>query len=83
MAEGSDAGEGGGAYGESLKPGERAPAPYAAGAVPSRGRRYGEPEWKKQIETLIDKRRPEIEAILRDYGVPLLDLEPAQASGKR
>jgi mxaJ protein len=46
------------------------------------GVRYGEPEWKKQIETLIDKRRPEIEAILRDYGVPLLELESAPASGK-
>ncbi len=33
-----------GAYGESLRPGERLPAPYAASAVPSRGRRYPEPE---------------------------------------
>ena len=40
------------------------------------GVRYGEREWKQQIESLIDKRRPEITAILRDYGVPLLDLEP-------
>lgn len=41
------------------------------------GVRYGEREWKQQIETLIDKRRPEITAILRDYGVPLLEDEPA------
>lgn len=39
------------------------------------GVRYGEPQWKQQIETLLDKRRPEILAILRDFGVPLLELE--------
>ena len=33
-----------GDYGEALKPGERSPAPYAASAVPSRGRYYAEPE---------------------------------------
>jgi quinoprotein dehydrogenase-associated probable ABC transporter substrate-binding protein len=37
------------------------------------GVRYGEPAWKKQIEALIEKNRPQISAILRDYGVPLLD----------
>ena len=31
-------------YGQSLKPGERSPAPYAASAGPSRGRRYAESE---------------------------------------
>lgn len=31
-------------FGASLKPGERNPAPYAASALPSRGRRHGEPE---------------------------------------
>ncbi len=41
------------------------------------GVRYGEREWKEQIETLIDKRRPEILAILRDFGVPLLEDAPA------
>jgi quinoprotein dehydrogenase-associated probable ABC transporter substrate-binding protein len=44
------------------------------------GVRYGEPEWKKQIESLIVKRRPEIQAILREYGVPLLELEASAAS---
>lgn len=43
------------------------------------GVRYGEPEWKKQIEGLIERRQPEILAILRDYGVPLVD---APAAGK-
>lgn len=41
------------------------------------GVRYGEPEWKKQIEGLITKNQVAIEAILRDYGVPLLELPPA------
>ncbi|MCB1510764.1 MAG: dNTP triphosphohydrolase, partial [Hyphomicrobiaceae bacterium] len=31
-------------YGEALQPGERSPASYAAGAIPSRGREYPEPE---------------------------------------
>jgi dGTPase len=31
-------------YGAALKPGERAPGAYAAGAVPSRGRAHAEPE---------------------------------------
>lgn len=40
------------------------------------GVRYGEREWKQQIETLIDKHRAEITAILRDFNVPLLEPEP-------
>ena len=47
------------------------------------GVRYGEREWKQQIETLIEKRRPEILAILRDYGVPLLEDEPAPAAPRQ
>jgi mxaJ protein len=37
------------------------------------GVRYGERDWKQQIETLLETQRPAIEAILRDYGVPLVD----------
>ncbi|GAB3654812.1 substrate-binding domain-containing protein [Ramlibacter alkalitolerans] len=37
------------------------------------GVRYGEPKWKKQIEDLIARHRVEILAILREYGVPLVD----------
>jgi mxaJ protein len=37
------------------------------------GVRYGEPNWKKQIEDLIARHRVEILAILREYGVPLVD----------
>jgi quinoprotein dehydrogenase-associated probable ABC transporter substrate-binding protein len=41
------------------------------------GVRYGEPQWKATIQGLIDKHKPEIEAILRDYQVPLLEPKPA------
>lgn len=37
------------------------------------GVRYGEREWKQQIEGLIDSKAPEIQAILREFGVPLVD----------
>ncbi len=43
------------------------------------GVRYGERDWKQQIEGLIEKRQAEITAILRDFGVPLLDSQPAPA----
>jgi quinoprotein dehydrogenase-associated probable ABC transporter substrate-binding protein len=41
------------------------------------GVRHGEPQWKQQIESLIDKHRADIQAILREYGVPLLDVDAA------
>lgn len=37
------------------------------------GVRYGEPEWKKQIEALIDSNTAEIQSILKQYHVPLID----------
>jgi len=37
------------------------------------GVRYGERDWKQQVETLIESKRPEIDAILRDFAVPLVD----------
>jgi quinoprotein dehydrogenase-associated probable ABC transporter substrate-binding protein len=37
------------------------------------GVRANEPEWRRGINTVILKRQVEITAILRDYGVPLLD----------
>ena len=37
------------------------------------GVRYGEKEWKQQIEQLIEKNKMQIRAILADYGVPQLD----------
>ena len=44
------------------------------------GVRYGEKEWKDQIEKLIESNRPEITAILKGFGIPLLDAngEPIQ-----
>ena len=37
------------------------------------GLRFGEKEWKQQLETLIDRNRPKILAILADYGVPVVE----------
>jgi quinoprotein dehydrogenase-associated probable ABC transporter substrate-binding protein len=37
------------------------------------GVRYNEPEWKREINSLIRRKQPEITRILLDYGVPLLD----------
>ena len=41
------------------------------------GVRYGEREWKQQVEGLIESNKPEIQAILKEYGVPLVEEEPA------
>jgi quinoprotein dehydrogenase-associated probable ABC transporter substrate-binding protein len=37
------------------------------------GVRANEPEWRRRINAVILKQQPEITAILRDYGVPLLN----------
>lgn len=37
------------------------------------GVRYGEREWKQQIESLLDSQRPAIQAILTEFGVPIVD----------
>jgi quinoprotein dehydrogenase-associated probable ABC transporter substrate-binding protein len=37
------------------------------------GVRFGEREWKQQVEGLIDSRKAEIQAILKEYGVPIVD----------
>jgi len=37
------------------------------------GVRYGEREWKQQVEALIDSRQADIQAILKEFGVPLVD----------
>ena len=46
------------------------------------GVRYGEPEWKAKIQSLTDKHLAEIDAILKDYGVPLLEPKPTPAAGR-
>ena len=37
------------------------------------GVRYGEREWKQQVEAFIESKRPEIQAILKEFGVPVVD----------
>ena len=37
------------------------------------GVRYGEREWKQQIEALLESRQAEIQDILKEFGVPLVD----------
>ena len=37
------------------------------------GVRYGERDWKQQIEGLIESKKPEIAAILKEFGVPVVD----------
>jgi quinoprotein dehydrogenase-associated probable ABC transporter substrate-binding protein len=37
------------------------------------GLRGQEPEWRRRVNAVIRQKQPEIDAILRDYGVPLLD----------
>jgi ABC-type amino acid transport substrate-binding protein len=37
------------------------------------GVRANEPEWRRRINAALAKRQGEITAVLRDYGVPLLD----------
>ena len=49
------------------EPGVRFDYPMAMGV------RYGEREWKQQIEALIESKHPEIESILKEYGVPVVD----------
>lgn len=43
------------------------------------GVRFGEGAWKRQLEELIDRKRDEIDAILKEYGVPLLAM-PAESA---
>lgn len=37
------------------------------------GVRYGEPEWKEQVESLIERHKDDIDRILKAYHVPLVD----------
>jgi quinoprotein dehydrogenase-associated probable ABC transporter substrate-binding protein len=47
------------------------------------GVRYGEPEWKRQVESLIQSRQAEIRAVLNEYGVPLLEESSAAQKPKQ
>lgn len=37
------------------------------------GVRHGEPAWREMIQTQLERNAPQIEAVLREYGVPLVD----------
>ena len=39
------------------------------------GVRFGEPQWQMTVPKLIDENHDRIQEILREYGVPLLDLQ--------
>lgn len=39
----------------------------------SMGVRANEPEWRRRIQQAVQRHQPEITAVLREYGVPLLD----------
>lgn len=45
--------------------------------------RFGEAAYKQRIDEAIDKNRPQINAILAQYGVPLLDLAPQKPAAAR
>jgi len=44
------------------------------------GVRYGEPQWKKQVEDLIARHQEEIHAILVEFGVPLQQADKPEAA---
>ncbi len=52
-----------------LKEPERPPMAYRI----AMGVRLGENDWKRSLNTILRKRRADIEKVLRDYDVPLLD----------
>jgi hypothetical protein len=37
------------------------------------GVRAGEPDWRRRVNLAVQHKRPEIDRILAEYGVPLLD----------
>ena len=47
------------------------------------GVRHGEPEWKRQVESLIQSRQAEIKAVLLEYGVPLIEESGAAQKPKQ
>jgi mxaJ protein len=46
------------------------------------GVRFGEKAWREKIDKLIEKNQAKIQAILAEYGVPVID-EPAAAPGEK
>jgi len=60
---------------------ERTPVPFVFDI--SMGVRPGDTALKKELEDVLDRRHDEIQAILKDYGVPLLpgEVQPALSAG--
>ncbi|MBE7204622.1 MAG: quinoprotein dehydrogenase-associated putative ABC transporter substrate-binding protein, partial [Parafilimonas terrae] len=54
-----------------LKEPERPPMAYRI----AMGVRIGENDWKRSLNTVLRKRKADIDKVLRDYDVPLLDEE--------
>ena len=54
-----------------LKEPERPPMAYRI----AMGVRIGENDWKRTLNGVLRKRKADIDAVLRDYNVPLLDEE--------
>lgn len=44
--------------------------------------RFGEKAWKEQVDGLIERNQAAIDDILREYGVPLLPLEPKKGGAE-
>ena len=44
------------------------------------GVRYGERDWKTQVEGLLESRRGEIQAILKEFGVPVVEASSGAAA---
>jgi quinoprotein dehydrogenase-associated probable ABC transporter substrate-binding protein len=69
----------GGYFARTATPGDYVVVPFAAEEsikfdFPiAMGVRFGEKEWKAEVERLLRENRSEIDAILLDYGVPLVD----------
>ncbi len=47
------------------------------------GLRHNELEWKHRLNAVLRKRKAEIEAVLRDYGVPLVPIEATALAPER
>ncbi|MBN8441604.1 MAG: quinoprotein dehydrogenase-associated putative ABC transporter substrate-binding protein [Thauera sp.] len=61
-----------------IRPEPGIPLDFAVGM----GVRYGEPEWKKQVEQFIDTHTAEIRAILTEYQVPMSET-PVPATSQK
>ena len=46
------------------------------------GVRYGEGEWKTEVESIVARNKDKIDAVLADYNIPLLDLSALPARKK-